>query len=116
MPIKLFKKKNRTFLLVVYVFLLVAGIFHYHPFSYRSETNYFISSQENGNSGNDFSDINAGQCLLVHFFQSISFDDDLTKVSGCNLTVLETMSIEKSFFIPGKEFYQSNSLRAPPTI
>ncbi|MFA5805202.1 MAG: hypothetical protein WC879_11205 [Melioribacteraceae bacterium] len=116
MKIKLLNQKKQFFLLAVYLYLVTAGLFHHHSYSFKNEENTFISLQNKSEAVNDFLDNTAGICSLEHFLQSINFVDYSEAGKKIKLPEVEQLIVKSSIFAPLKVFYYSYPLRAPPAI
>lgn len=113
---KSFKNLKSYLLLTAYLFILIAGLFHYHSYSYEFNGEINLSVSSHGHQNNDFSDNISGICSLEHFFQSLNLDDQLFSSEEEKLLASKPFFIKYNFFLPDKDFFTPHPLRAPPII
>ena len=113
---KSFKNLKSYLLLTAYLFILIAGLFHYHSYSYELSGKTIFSSYSHGHQNNNFSDNISGICSLEHFFQSLNLDDQRFSSEEEKLLASKPFFIKYNFILPEKEFFTPHPLRAPPII
>ncbi len=116
MKTKSLKQTKQYFLLAAYLFLVTAGSFHYHIYSFKNRGNTFISIQNKSEALNDFLDNTSGICSLEHFFQSINFVDQSAEGKNIKLPEVDQLIVKSCFCTPNKVFCYYYPLRAPPVI
>lgn len=113
---KSFKNLKSYLLLTAYLFVLIAGLFHFHSYSYEltGETNFSVYSH--GHQNSDFLDNISGVCSLEHFFQSLNLDDTRFSSEDEKLLKSKPFFVKYNFSLPEKDFFTPHPLRAPPII
>ncbi len=103
-------------LLAAYLFIVIAGSFHFHSYSYNLSGTFSLSASVPNNSGTNFSDNTSGDCSVEHFFQSLNVDTNYSTSYSVILPESTPLNINSSFGTTYKTFYNSFPLRAPPVI
>jgi len=116
MKIKSLNKTKKCFLLVIYLFMVIASLFHHHSYSLTSGDRNAISIPNKSEAANDFLEGSAGICLLDHFLQTIIHSDHFAVGKTAYLPKPEKLAIHSVLFPLDKLFYYAYPLRAPPTI
>ncbi|NCS80803.1 MAG: hypothetical protein COZ80_12860 [Ignavibacteria bacterium CG_4_8_14_3_um_filter_37_9] len=116
MKTKSLNQRKQYILLAVYLFLVIASLFHHHSYSFKNGDDSVVSLQNKSEAVNDFLVGSTGICLLDHFLQSINFSDDSIAGKAIDLPGSEEVTEISSSSATLQVFYYSYPLRAPPTI
>ncbi len=112
------KYKNITagILLIGYLFLFTYNILHYHNYNAALDSSVIIINEDTNSHKNHFVNLDF-QCPVHNVYSSLH--NLLINSTGFNSYIVAEIELVKlipqQFYIQ-KEFYLSNSLRAPPAL